>query len=143
MKLELKNVLLLSLLTTLVALVVSFAVLPENSGYAGLFFIAISPLFFIIFIIWTLIIAPLTEKKIAFIKLLTIFLPTVILQYLTIIIVMAILSSDDRYYNFNTFFTDSVNLVSDTPILLFTLSVATVYTLLLSFTLNKKKNDAG
>lgn len=138
MKLKLNKVLLLSLLTTLVALVVSFVVLPENSGYAGLFFIAISPLFFIIFIIWTLILAPITEKKKGIIKFLIISLPTVVLQYLGIIIVMAILSSDDRYYDLSTFFTDCANLVSDTAILLFTLSVATVYTLLLSFTLNKK-----
>lgn len=138
MKLKLRNLLFLSLLTTLVGLVLSFLFLPENSGYAGLFFIAISPIFFIIFIIWTLILVPLTEKKEGFIKSLITFLSTVMLQYLAIIIAMSILSSDNQGYNLDTFFTDCADLFNELPVLLFTLAVAAVYTFLLSFSSKKK-----
>ncbi|SDF91964.1 hypothetical protein SAMN05421827_102116 [Pedobacter terrae] len=138
MKLKPWNVMFLSLLTTLAALVSSFIYLPQNSGYAGLFFITISPIAFFMFVIWTLILVPVTEKKEGFIKLLITFLSTVVLQYLAMIIANWILSSDDRYYDLGTFFTDCGNLLGDIGILLCTLAVATVYTLLMRSILNRK-----
>jgi len=138
MKLNLRNVLLLSFLTTFVALVISFLVLPENSGYAGLFFMSISPLVFFMFVVWTLILVATTEKKEGFIRLLITFLSTVVLQYLVMIMVMSILSSNDRNYDLDTFFNDSTDLLSDLAVLVFTLSVATTYTLLLRAILIKK-----
>lgn len=138
MNVKLKNVLLLSLLTTLVALVLSFLVLPENSGYAGLFFIAVSPLFFIVFIIWTLILVPVTEKKEGLIRSLITFLSTFVLLYLMMIVGMSILSSDNRNYNLDTFFTDSADLFSEVAALLFTLAISTVYTALFRYILKKK-----
>ncbi|WP_019973942.1 hypothetical protein [Empedobacter brevis] len=41
----------------------SFVALPDNSGYAGLFFMAISPLFIFVFMIWTLLLAVINQKK--------------------------------------------------------------------------------
>lgn len=41
----------------------SFVALPDNSGYAGLFFMAISPLFIFVFMIWTLLLAIINQKK--------------------------------------------------------------------------------
>lgn len=55
MTLKFKKVLLIAVLTTLIALITSFVALPNNSGYAGLFFIVISPIFIGIFILWTYI----------------------------------------------------------------------------------------
>lgn len=138
MKLKPWNVMFLSLLTTLAALVSSFLYLPQNSGYAGLFFITISPIAFFTFVIWTLILVPVTEKKAGFVKLLIAFLSTVVIQYLAMIIANWILSSDDRQYNLRAFFTDCGDLLSDIGILLCTLAVSTVYTLLLRSILNRK-----
>lgn len=63
MKLTFKTLLLIATLNTLTALLMSFVALPDNSGYAGLFFMAISPLFIFVFMIWTLLLAVINQKK--------------------------------------------------------------------------------
>jgi hypothetical protein len=63
MKIKFKNVLLIAVLTTLTALIASFVALPNNSGYAGLFFIGISPIFIGVFIVWTYILSSVIIKK--------------------------------------------------------------------------------
>jgi len=133
MKLNFKKILLVSILTTLVALVASFLALPDNSGYAGLFFLSISPIFICVFIIWTLILSAAISLKDIFRKLIVVTLTTIIFEYFLIVIVMWTMSDDNTAYNFNSFLSDCASIFSNTAILFYIVTVATVYSILLKY----------
>ncbi|MGQ7855013.1 hypothetical protein ACUN24_12320 [Pedobacter sp. WC2501] len=133
MKIKFKKVLLIAVLTTLTALIASFVALPNNSGYAGLFFIAASPIFICVFIIWTYVLLAAISRNDIFRKLIVIILITMVFQYFVAVLTMVTISSDSRDYNLNTFLSDSASLFFDKEIFFCTVTIATVYALLLKY----------
>lgn len=131
MDLKFKYVLLISILTTLVALIASFLALPDNSGYAGLFFIVISPIFIVVFIIWTFIISSLIKNVSS--RLASTFLITIIFEYFLVIVSMWKMSSDSPSYDVHDFFSDCADAFTDQAVFFCILTVATVYSLLLKY----------
>ncbi|MBE5322158.1 hypothetical protein IM793_23600 [Pedobacter sp. MR2016-19] len=133
MKIKFKRVLLIAVLTTLVALIASFVALPNNSGYAGLFFIASSPIFICVFIIWTYVLLAAISRNEIFRKLIVIILITIVFEYLVAVLTMVTISSDSRDYSLNVFLSDCASLFFDKEILFCTVTIATVYALLLKY----------
>ena len=133
MKIKFKRVLLIAVLTTLAALIASFVALPNNSGYAGLFFIASSPIFICVFIIWTYVLLAAINRNDIFRKLIVIILITMVFEYLVAALTMVTISSDSRDYNLNVFLSDCASLFFDKEIFFCTATIATVYALLLKY----------
>lgn len=131
MKLKFKYLLLLSVLTTLTALFASFFAMSDNSGYAGLFFIGLSPIFIVVFIIWTLIISSVI-KNVSW-KLTSTFLTTIIFEYFLVMISIWAMSSDSPSYNFHSFLSDCADMFTEKAVFFCILTVATVYALLLKY----------
>ena len=143
MEIKFKPILLLSVLTTLIALLASFAALPNDSGYAGLFFIAISPLFIVVFIFWTLILLSLINRRPLFRKLWVIMLSTIIFEYLVAMVAMWLMSDDGAGYKLRVFLSDCADLFGDHAVLFCILTVAIIYALSLKYIVRifKKQPD--
>ena len=143
MEIKFKPILLLSVLTTLIALLASFAALPNDSGYAGLFFIAISPLFIVVFIFWTLILLSLINRWPIFRKLWVIMLSTIIFEYLVAIVTMWLMSDDGVGNKLRVFLSDCADLFRDKAVLFCILTVAIIYALSLKYIVRvfKKQPD--
>ena len=133
MKIEFKHVLLIAVLTTVVALIASLVALPDNSGYAGLFFIAISPVFICVFMAWTYILLSAIHTKDMFRKSIVIVPATLLFEYFVAVIAMGTISSDSPNYNLNAFLDDCASLFFDKAIFFCTLIIATMYSVLLRY----------
>lgn len=143
MEIKFKPILLLSILTTLIALLASFAALPNDSGYAGLFFIAISPIFIVVFIFWTLILLSLINRRAIFRKLWITILSTIIFEYFVAIVAMWLMSDDGPDDKLGVFLSDCADLFGNKEVLFCILIVAIIYALSLKYIIKtfKKQPD--
>ncbi|MCX2431221.1 hypothetical protein [Pedobacter sp. GR22-10] len=141
MELKFKSLLLISVLTTFTALIASFVALPDQSGYAGLFFIGLSPVFIGVFIIWTLILSPVVHRKAGFNQLMVILLSTIVFEYVVVIFAMWFMSSDQPGYHLNTFLSDCADLFRDIAILVCMVVTAATYSLLWTYLLKTHKKQ--
>lgn len=125
------RVFLIALFTIIVALVVGLIMLPENSGYFGLFMIYISPVFVFIFVLWTYLLHHFTYKKREIQRFVLQFVLNFVFSYLLIIFVSYQLSSDSRLYDFEDFKSDTLDILSDFKILFCVIVTGLVHSFML------------
>jgi hypothetical protein len=75
-----------------------------------LFFIAASPIFICVFIIWTYVLLAAINRNDIFRKLIVTILITMVFQYFVAVLTMVTISSDSRDYNLNVFISDCASL---------------------------------
>lgn len=125
------QVLLVALFTVVVALVVGFAMLPDNSGYFGLFMIGVSPVFVFVYVLWTYLLHHLTYKKREMRRFINQFVLNFAFGYLLIIFVSYLLSSDAYRYSFEDFQSETLEILSDLQILFCVIGTSLVHSFLL------------
>ncbi|MGD1318271.1 hypothetical protein [Chryseobacterium sp. 2R14A] len=133
------KILLISIGTAAIALFSSFLLLPEDSGYFGLFLIGISPLFIIIFTVWTYILKYFITLKSFFKYLVSQFLLTFLFAYCIVIISSYILSSDNYGYDFNNFKSDTLEILQEFRIFCCIILTTFAYSTLLIYFTDKEK----
>lgn len=125
------HVFLVALFTVIVALIVGFIMLPENSGYFGLFMMGVSPVFVFVYILWTYLLHHFTHKKKEVQRFIFQFVLNFLLSYLLIIFVSYQLSSDSYLYDFEDFKSDTLDILSDFKVLICVIANALVHSFLL------------
>lgn len=125
------HVFLVALFTVIAALVVGFVMLPDNSGYFGLFMIGVSPVFVFIYVLWTYLLHHLMYKKREVQRFILQFVLNFLMSYLLIIFVSYQLSSDSYLYDFEDFWSDTLDILSDFSILICVIVTALVHSFLL------------
>lgn len=125
------HVLLVALVTVISALIVGFIMLPDNSGYFGLFMIGVSPVFVFVYVLWTYLLHHLTYKKREVQRFINQFVLNFLFGYLLIIFVSYLLSSDAYRYSFEDFKSDTIEILSDWKVLFCVIVTALVHGFLL------------
>lgn len=125
------HVLLVALFTVIVALVVSFMMLPNDSGYFGLFLIGVSPVFVFVYVLWTYLLHHFTYKKREIQRFMNQFVLNLLFGYLLIIFVSYLLSNDAYRYSFDDFQSDTIEIVSDFKVLFCVIATGLVHSFLL------------
>lgn len=125
------QVLLVALFTVIAALVVGFAMLPNDSGYFGLFMIGVSPVFVFVYVLWTYLLHHLTYRKRVIRRFVNQFVLNFAFGYLLVIFVSYLLSSDAYRYSFEDFKSDTIEILSDWKVLFCVIVTALVHGFLL------------
>lgn len=125
------HVFLVALFSVIVALIIGFVMLPDNSGYFGLFMMGVSPIFVFVYILWTYLLHHFTHKKGKVQRFAFQFVLNFSLSYLLIIFVSYQLSSDSYQYDFEDFKSDTFDILSDFKILFYVVVTALIHSFLL------------
>ncbi len=137
MKLKFRHILLISIFTTLTALGTSLVALNNSGGYAGIFFIYISPIVGLGYIIWTFLLHLLINKQNTFKQFIISLSATLVFEYFMTIYGMYALSNDKSSYDLKDFFADCMDMFYDKRVLFCMLTSAIIYSLLLIIFLAK------
>lgn len=121
----------MALFTVIAALVVGFIMLPDNSGYFGLFMIGVSPVFVFVYVLWTYVLHHLTYKKREVQRFVNQFVLNFAFGYLLVIFVSYLLSSDAYQYSFEDFKSDTIEILTDWKVLFCVVLTALVHGFLL------------
>ena len=130
---KLSKILLTAVGTTAVALFSSFLLLPENSGYFGLFLIGVSPLFVVIFIVWNYILNFLVSVKPFFRHFISKFLLTFLFAYFVTILSSYFIASDSYGYDFSDFKDDTLDILQEFSVFICVIMTTAAHSILVYF----------